>query len=292
MRAVPSLTRSRTAFLAALAMLALALLLAPGALATDYFTPRSGGGSPNAESIDTLYKVAFGIGILIFLLVEGVLVYSLVKFRHRRGGPEPAQIRGNTPLEVGWTVGAAVILLVLTVVTFVFLGDIRNPAKSQTPVPTQAAGTQFASIDQKPPPGPPQNYLRIKVNGQQYLWRYDYPTKQQVFSYYDMVVPVNTTVLLSITASDVIHSWWVPDFGGKADAVPGYTNKTWFRVKKTGTYVGACAELCGENHADMRNRVIVVTPEQYRAWLTQQATDIKAAQTELAASRKTRPDSQ
>jgi cytochrome c oxidase subunit 2 len=292
LRAVPLLTRSRTAFLAALAVLALALLLAPGAFATEYLTPRSGGGSPNAEKIDTLYKVAFGIGILIFLLVEGVLVYSLVKFRHRRGGPEPAQIRGNTPLEIGWTVGAAVILLVLTVVTFVFLGDIKNPSKSQTPVPTQAAGTQLASVDQGTPPGPPQNYLHIKVNGQQYLWRYDYPTKQQVFSYYDMVVPTNTTVLLDITASDVIHSWWVPDFGGKADAVPGYTNKTWFRVKKPGTYVGACAELCGENHADMRNRVIAVSPEEYRAWLAQQASDIKAAQTGLAASRKTRGDSQ
>jgi cytochrome c oxidase subunit 2 len=185
-----------------------------------------------------------------------------------------------------------VILLVLTVVTFVFLGDIKNPEKSNTPVPTQAAGTQLASVDQKPPPGPPSNYLHIKVNGQQYLWRYDYPTKQQVFSYYDMVVPTNTTVLLDITASDVIHSWWVPDFGGKADAVPGYTNKTWFRVKKPGTYVGACAELCGENHADMRNRVIAVSPEEYRAWLAQQATDIKAAQTGLAASRKTRGDSQ
>jgi cytochrome c oxidase subunit 2 len=292
LRAVPPLTRSRTAILAALAALALALLLAPGAFAAEILTPRSNGGSPNAEAIDTLYKVAFGIGILIFLLVEGVLVYSLIKFRHRRGGPEPAQIRGNTPLEIGWTVGAAVILLVLTVVTFVFLGDIKNPEKSNTPVPTQAAGTQLASVDQKPPPGSPANYLHIRVNGQQYLWRYDYPTKQQVFSYYDMVVPTNTTVLLDITASDVIHSWWIPDFGGKADAVPGYTNKTWFRVKKPGTYVGACAELCGENHADMRNRVIAVSPEEYRAWLTKQANDIKAAQTGLAASRKARGESQ
>ena len=292
LRAVPSLTRSRTAILAALAALALALLLAPGAVAAEFLSPRSGGGSDNAEAIDTLYKIAFGIGVVIFLLVEGVLVYSLIKFRHRRGGPEPAQIRGNTPLEIGWTVGAAVILLVLTVVTFIYLGDINDPKRSQTPVPTQAAGTQFASIDQKNPPGPAENYLRIKVNGQQYLWRYDYPGKEQVFSYYDMVVPVNTTVLLDITASDVIHSWWIPDFGPKADAVPGYTNKTWFRIEEPGTYVGACAELCGENHADMRNRVIAVSPEEYRAWLARQATDIKASQTALAESRKQRGESE
>ena len=273
-------------------MLALGLLLAPGALAAEFLTPRSDGGSPNAEAIDTLYKIAFGIGLLIFLLVEGVLVYCLIKFRRQRGGPEPAQIRGNTPLEIGWTVGAAAILLVLTVVTFIFLGDINNPRKSETPVPTQAAGTKLASVDQKPPPGPARNYLRIKVNGQQYLWRYDYPTREQVFSYYDMVVPTNTTVLLDITASDVIHSWWIPDFGGKADAVPGYTNKTWFRVEKPGTYVGACAELCGENHADMRNRVIAVPPEEYRAWIARQAADIKKSQTALALSRKARGESE
>ena len=93
--------------------------------------PRTEGGSPNAEKIKTLYLIAFALGILIFLLVEGILIYSLVKFRWRRDGEPPAQIRGNTRLEIGWTLGAASILVVLTVVTFIFLRGIKNPAGSK-----------------------------------------------------------------------------------------------------------------------------------------------------------------
>ena len=92
------------------------------------------------------------------------------------------------------------------------------------------------------------------MNGQQYLWRYDYPGGD-VFSYYRMVVPTNTTVVLKITSSDVIHSWWIPKLGGKADATPGHTNETWFKISKAGIYEGQCAELCGSNHADMRAEV-------------------------------------
>ena len=279
----------RRLLLVALAAALLGVLLAAPSALADTFTPESGG-SPNADDIDTLYKITLYVAIVIFLIVEGTLIWSLVRFRHRRSSPDGAQIRGNTPLEVGWTLAAALILVVLTVVTFVYLDDIENPPESG-PDGLQASQTRFASVDQPAPPsGRP--YLRIKVNGQQYLWRYVYPGKRTLFSYYTLVVPVDTTVVLDITASDVIHSWWIPKLGGKADAVPGYTNKTWFRVEKPGTYVGACAELCGENHADMRNRVIAVSPEEYRAWLTKQATDIKAAQTGLAASRKTRGDSQ
>ena len=90
------------------------------------------------------------------------------------------------------------------------------------------------------------------MNGQQYLWRYDYPGGAT--SYYEMVVPTNTTVVLKITSSDVQHSWWIPKLGGKADAVPGHTNETWFKISKEGIYKGQCAELCGSGHADMRGR--------------------------------------
>ena len=89
------------------------------------------------------------------------------------------------------------------------------------------------------------------MNGQQYLWRYDYPGGRGL-SYYELVVPTNTTVTLNITSSDVHHSWWIPKLGGKADAMPGHTNETWFKITKAGTYEGQCAELCGEGHADMR----------------------------------------
>ena len=128
------------------------------------------------------------------------------------------------------------------------------------------------------------------MNGQQYLWRYDYPAVrgQQVFSYYDMYVPVGTTVTLKITSSDVAHSWWIPKLGGKADAIPGHTNSTWFRINRPGIYTGECAELCGEGHADMRARVIAVPPAQFQAWLARQAADIKDAQAKLSLARQVR----
>jgi cytochrome c oxidase subunit 2 len=284
---VPSAHRRRLA-LAALCAAALAvLILAPTAMA-DVFTPESGG-SPNADKIDSLYKIILYVGIVIFLIVEGTLLWALIKYRARRGGPEPAQIHGNTPLELGWTIGAAVILVVLAVVTFIFLPDIQNPPESSPG--GLAQGVEVASIDQPNPPGD-RKYLTIGVNGQQYLWRYDYPGSDRVFSYYELVVPTKTTVVLKITSSDVQHSWWIPKLGGKADAVPGYTNETWFKIDKPGLYKGQCAELCGYNHADMRGVVRAVPPAEYEAFLADQKAGILASQKALAEQRRQRERTQ
>jgi cytochrome c oxidase subunit 2 len=286
-------------------------LAAPAAAYANLFVPEDDSGSPNATKIKTLYLIVFILGLVIFFAVEALLVYTLVKYRWRRGGTPPAQIRGNTPLEIGWTLGAAGILVILTVVTFIFLGGIKDPAAS---LPNgyvaeakqsglQPAGgkdggdggagkSQFAALNQEDPPGDPEEHLTIRVNGQQYLWRFDYPNQgeQKVFSYHDMIVPTGTTVVLDIVASDVDHSWWIPDLGGKADAIPGHTNHTWFRIDKPGTYFGNCAEFCGENHADMTARVTAVPPDEYEAWITQQADDLKKSQALLALSRKTREE--
>ena len=279
----PARPHPRLTLLALAAGIVALLLLAPGASA-DVFTPESGG-SPQAEDIDTLYKITLYVAIPIFLLVEGTLIWSLVKFRQRRGGPEPAQIRGNTPLEVGWTVGAALILVVLATVTFIYLGDIQNPPPSKPG--GLATGVEVASVDQPAPPDSGGKTLSIDVNGQQFLWRYDYPG-DEIYSYYEMVVPINTTVTLELRASDVVHSWWIPDLGGKMDAVPGHTNRTWFRISKPGVYDGQCAELCGSGHADMRARVRAVTPEEYERFIDTQQSDIKAAQEGLAEQRRAR----
>ena len=133
--------------------------------------------------------------------------------------------------------------------------------------------------------------LSIDVNGQQYLWRYTYEdgdgnNLNNVFSYEQMVVPVNTTVTLRIRAQDVQHSWWIPALGGKFDAVPGYTNFTWFKAKKVGTYTGQCAELCGRNHANMTARVTVVTPSAYRTWFNRQKQSIALANKAATVSSK------
>jgi cytochrome c oxidase subunit 2 len=277
--------RKRRLFLAALGVALLALLVAaPGALG-DAITPESGG-SENADDIDTLYKVALYIALVIFLIVEGTLIWSLVRYRHRRGGPAAAQIRGNTPLELGWTVGASLIVTALSALTFLYLDDIQNPAPSDRGG-LGASGGQLAAIGQPNPPRSGGPTLHINVNGQQYLWRYDYPGSPQLFSYYEMVVPTGTTVTLDITASDVVHSWWIPKLGGKADAVPGHVNESWFKIPrgKEGVYSGQCAELCGAGHADMRAEVRAVTPEAYEAWAERQRADIQAAQEGLAEQR-------
>jgi cytochrome c oxidase subunit 2 len=282
-------------------------LASPAGAFAGVLLPEDDSGSPNATSIKTLYLIAFIMGMVIFFAVEGLLIYTLVKFRWRRGGTPPAQIRGNTPLEISWTLGAAGVLVVLTVITFIFLGGIKNPAASKSngyvaeakesgalpdgiakSADPKGGSVQFAALNQSAPPGPANEHLEIHVNGQQYLWRYDYPGKTQIFAYHDMVVPTNTTVVLNITASDVAHSWWIPDLGGKADAIPGHTNHTWFRIDKPGQYFGNCAEFCGENHADMTARVIAVSPTEYKAWLIQQAADLKQSQALLALTRKTR----
>lgn len=271
--------------IAALAVgILLPLVLAPAALA-GVLAPEAGG-SPNADDIRTLYWIVFVIAIPIFLIVEGTLIWSLVRYRRRRGGPPPAQIRGNTPLELSWTVGAALILVVLAVITFVYLDDITNPPPS---LPGGLQNAQFASIDQPAPPRTGGPTLRVRVNGQQYLWRYEYPDLPGPnYSYYELVVPTRTTVVLEVTASDVIHSWWIPKLGGKFDAVPGYVNKTWFRISKPGRYVGQCAELCGPNHADMRAVVRAVEPAEFEAWLRRQRAEILAAQEDLSKQRRER----
>ncbi len=275
--------------LAALAAALIGMLMtAPEAFA-DAFTPESGG-SPQAEDIDTLYKITLYIGIVIFVGVEATLLYSLIKYRARRDGPEAEQIHGNTPLEIGWTVGAALILVVLTVVTFVYLPDIENPPPSG-PNGLRAEQARFASIDQPAPPKSGGPVLTIDVVGQQYLWRYDYAGGDQLFSYYEMVVPTDTTVVLNVTGSDVIHSWWIPKLGGKVDGVPGHVNETWFKIPadKAGTvFRGQCAELCGAGHADMRAEVRAVTPDQFEEWSERTREEIQQAGEDLIEQRERR----
>ncbi len=272
---------------AAFSAAVVAILIAAPAAFAGPFTPESGG-SQNADDIDTLYRLALYIGIAIFLLVWGTLIWSLVKYRARRGGTAH-QIRGNTPLEIGWTIGAASILVVLTVVTFLYLEDIESPPASG-PNGLKAAQAQFASVDQPDPPKDGGPVLRIRVNGQQFIWRYDYPGERQLFSYEQMVVPTNTTIVLELEASDVIHSWWIPKFGPKADAVPGYVNETWFKVGKAGIYRGQCAELCGSGHADMRAHVVAMSPDDFQAWADNKREEIEQAGEDLSDQRKQRAE--
>jgi cytochrome c oxidase subunit II len=245
------------------------------------------GASPNADDIAQLYLLILIMAAVVFVAVEGLLIWFMLKFKARRGRVA-AQIHGNTRLEIGWTIGAAVILVFITAVTFIKLPGIKDPAESDidaqgNPV---AANALFASTDQQAPPK--GKTLKIVVDGQQYVWRYQYPAQgdKTVFAYEEMVVPVGMTVLLTITADDVVHSWWIPELGGKMDAVPGYVNKSWFKATRPGIFRGQCAELCGRNHANMTARVRAVPFDEYQQWFDREAADIKIARDEGAKQRK------
>jgi cytochrome c oxidase subunit 2 len=293
-------TRRRHRLLAvACLVVAAALAAAPSAFAGSLnFIPESGG-SPNANGIRTLYILIAILGLFIFVGVEGLLIYSMIKFRARRGATA-AQIHGNTQLEIGWTVGAAVILIFITVFTFIKLGAIKDPAASDINAqgqPVAALGSSsdnlYAATDQPAPPAGSAR-MNITVNGQQYIWKYDYPGQEKVFSYVDMVVPVGMTITLDITSVDVAHSWWIPALGGKADAIPGYVNHTWFKIplsalkpgQKQVVYHGQCAELCGRNHANMYGNVIGMRYADWKRWYDGKARDIQQAKTQAAAERK------
>jgi len=254
-----------------------------------FFSPLSGG-SPNANQIGNLYKITLYIALVVFIAVEGGLLYALIKFRARKGAVA-AQIRGNTRLEVGWTVGAAVILVALAVLTFAKLGSIQDPSNSNANGDALASqsGLLYASTERKLPPN--GKSLNISVIGRQFIWQFVYPGASEPdglgapYSYEQMVVPTNTTVTLDIVSADVVHSWWIPELGGKFQAVPGYHSYTWFKVSKPGIYRGQCAILCGRGHARMIAAVKAVPPAQFDAWLANQKLMIAEANAAAQASR-------
>jgi cytochrome c oxidase subunit 2 len=273
----------------ATAVVVAGLLLLPGTALAGFFTPKSG--APPANQIGSLYKVVLYIAAVVFVVVEGALVYSVYKFRAKKARVA-AQIHGNTRLEIGWTVAAALILVVLTVVTFVKLPGIINPPNSS------AAPVLSASVTEPSPPNGKK--LTICIQGRQYIWRYTYGNgcledafaAKLPYSYQEMYVPAGVTVVLAVQSTDVIHSWWVPSLGGKVDAVPGYTTYTWFKAPKASTpghpvvYHGQCAQLCGRQHAFMTSLVNVLTPDQYQLKMQALKAGIQAANAQVAQLRQ------
>ena len=259
--------------LCALTLLAV-LAFAPDAFA-NFFTPQSGG-SPNANRIANLYSITLYIAAVVFVGVEGTLLYMLVRFRARKGRVAK-QIHGNTRLEIGWTLGATVILIALAILTFAELSAIRHPPNSSPGGLDISDGSQYVTTGDAihPPKG---RYMTIQVNGQQFTWGYSYlgfgkqprPARRSPYHYYQLVVPTNTTVVLKVVSKDVVHSWWIPKLGGKVQAVPGYVNWSWFKISKARSFFGQCSFLCGRGHARMTAEVTAVSPAKFLTWLNTQ----------------------
>jgi cytochrome c oxidase subunit 2 len=231
-------------FLVTFAVLATAGI---AAAANGGFTPEFAH-SPNAERINTAYYLILGFTGAIFVLVETALVVFIWKYRSR-GRPrtaEGAQVHGNTRLELIWTVIPVVILAAIGIFVFYELPGISN-------VPEANAGDR----------------VNVTVEGHQFYWQFDYPNGTHSIA--DLHVPVGKVVYLTIVSPDVNHSWWVPQLGGKTDAIPGKTNHTWFKTDRAGTYIGQCAEFCGTFHEAMRARVIATSAAEYESYVSSQA---------------------
>jgi cytochrome c oxidase subunit 2 len=215
--------------------------------------------SPGADQIDTLLWIGFVVAAIVIVAVNAGLIYALRRFRTERGA-EPRQVTGDRriQLRVGGALGIfAVALLVLSLV---YTEKARE---------APASGSAGLQADGSEP-------LKILATGQQWIWRYDYPN--EAFSYYKLVVPVDTAVEIDLASTDVVHSWDVPELAGKRDAVPGKTNRVAFSADEEGVYFGQSAILSGQAYAAMRTEVEVVSPEEYEAFVEQRKSEIEAAQ--------------
>jgi cytochrome c oxidase subunit 2 len=217
--------------------------------------------SPNAEGIRQSYLFVSIFTFSIFLLVEGLLIAFIYRYRRQKRPrfEDGAQVHGATRLELAWTAFPVIVLFFIGAFVFIELPGIKD-------VPEATAGEQ---------------QLEIGVTGRQFYWQYEYPNGVVAIDH--MRAPAGVPVSLEVTApdSDVVHSWWIPALGGKIDAIPGVTTDTWFEATSEGTYAGQCAELCGLEHANMLASVEIMSPEEFDAWLEQQRQEQDAASVEL-----------
>src|SRR5579864_6387065 len=202
--------------------------------------------SDGAEQISQLFWFTLILATVVFILVEGLLIYSSLRFRRRTPLPalEPPQIHGNTRLEVMWAAVPALILIGLFGITVTRLGDLSQ-------IPSDP------------------NTMHIAVTGQQFSWTFDYGTTG-VSTTNDLHLPVGQQVVFDVTAKDVIHAFWVPDLWGQIDANPGRMNHITFKATQAGEYRGICAMLCGAGHSQMLFRVTTVSAADFQTWLQQQ----------------------
>ena len=243
--------------------------------------------TPIMEMIHRFNNGVMIVVTLIVLLVLALLIYCIVRF-NARANPVPSRTSHNTVIEVIWTVVPILILVGIAVPSFALLFAEHDPARA------------IAAFDPAK-----DKQLTIKATGSQWYWSYEYPDNGDIT--FDslllrdtngaptgeprllavdnkLVVPVGVVVRMQAIGADVIHSFAVPSFGIKIDAVPGRLNETWFRVDKEGVYYGQCSELCGRDHAFMPIAVQAVSQDKFDAWAKTAVNDLAAASKQLAAA--------
>lgn len=241
--------------------LSLLVLTAGCAGVPAVFTPASN----NAVQTTRLIGLVFIIAAVVFVVVEGFLVFTVLRYSQKRKNTPglPPQIEGNRRLEIIWTAVPAVVLAVVFIIS---VGTLRSVSSQ----PEALAGI----LGPKP--------LVVKAIGHQWYWEFQYPD-QKIITADEMHIPVGTSIQVEVESVDVVHSFWVPILGGKMDAVPGTTNILWMSANEPGTYLGQCAEFCGVEHAKMRLEVIAESKDQFDAWVTLQQAPMAANLTGDAA---------
>lgn len=238
--------------------LTLLLLTACGAYDAPQTTLDPKGSS--SRIILDLYKVIGVMAAIVFVVVEGLLVYSVVRFRRRPDDGIPLQIHGNQPIEIVWTIIPLAVLIVAFGATVIAIHDINTPGK----------GT----------------IMNVTVVGHQWWWEFQYPVQpgisRPISTANEIHIPAGQNVHFHITSHDVIHSFWIPQVQRQVDANPGEDNAVYTKVDQPGTYDGMCYEYCGDAHAWMKARMIVQSPAQFYAWTRAQEQSATSPSSALA----------
>ncbi len=207
---------------------------------------------PIARTEYGLWNVVFILAVVVFVLVEGAIVFAIFRFRRRKGDDSaPKQTHGNTRLEITWTIVPAILLATLTFPTVTTIFSLARA---------------------------PKGAMQIQVQAQQWWWKYTYPKQKGITKQFtnanELHIPVGRPIRLALNSADVIHSYWVPALAGKQDVVPSRTNHLNIEAPHPGTYLGTCVEFCGLSHANMRLRVIAQTPSDFAKWAAGQAQNL------------------
>ncbi|GAB4246360.1 MAG: cytochrome c oxidase subunit II [Thermoleophilia bacterium] len=206
-----------------------------------------------AEQIKNLAWILLGIAVFIFLVVETWLITNIIRFSKPRDEKEVSQTHGDIRLELVYTIIPVMIVIVIFVFTVQTMDSLQAPGSD----------------------------MHIKVTGKQWWWEIEYP-EAGVITANEFYVPVETRTLAELHSSDVIHSFWMPEIGGKTDMVPGQTNQTMFTVTRPGRYLGQCSEFCGVQHAHMRFLMFAVSREEFSDWIAHQQQPAKEPTSEAA----------
>lgn len=226
--------------------------------------------SPNADDLSTAYWVVFVIVVIVAAALAGGLIAAAVRFREARGRTPASTVAGRGAM-LRLTAPFALIAVALFVFGVAMTDSARTVETADSGV--AAAPPQLAQVGIKgvPPVAAEEEAagdqatepLRVSAIGQQWVWRFEYPGSQpqgqRLFSYAELVVPVDTTVILTVTSTDVAHRWWVPALGGQVDAIPGKLAETWFRVDTEGVYEGRSTAYSGTGYPSMRIKVRAVS---------------------------------